>query len=203
MPRSFSKSKVLSSVCVLLISIVLSACQASEKQVQCCQLRYGLLRVSDLSGTWRLIESSDLITEPSVSRYKQVPPQEYARQYLSGNSGEQKGQITIIHDIRLYKESAPSLGKLDYKPGIPLTIPNLLLDEATSQVQCLSQDPADANSLSFCAVESRYDRILSTMYFYFDTSTSSTGVATSINEAFAHTDARIREIAQYWAEINK
>jgi hypothetical protein len=188
----------------LLVSFFLPACQAPEKLAQCCQLEYGLLRTTDLDGQWKAVESSDLFAKPSVSRYKQVPPQESGRQYLRGSSNGQKEQITIIiHDIRIYTDTVPSFGELDYKPGIRLTIPNLRLGGLNSQIQCLSQEPLDANSLSFCAIETRYNHALSTMYFYFDTAASDTEIGAYINQAFAKTDERIKELDQHFAEANR
>jgi hypothetical protein len=182
--------------------VFLAACQTSDRQIQCCQLEYGLLRPDDLRGKWHLTDASQLITVPSVTRYKRVAPKESARQYVTGNPGAQKEQVAIIHDIRLYNQSAPSFGPLDYKPGVSIAIPGLLLDEH-SQIQCLAQDPLDAASLSFCAVETAYDHLLSTMYFYFDTSASTIDMATYINQAFAKTDVRVKEIDQHLDEAGK
>jgi hypothetical protein len=194
---------ILSCLILMFGVVFLAACQTSDRQIQCCQLEYGLLRPNDLSGKWNLTDESQLITVPSVARYKQVTPTESVRQYVIGNSSRQKEQVTIIHDIRLYNQSAPSFGPLDYKPGVSITIPGLLLDEYASQIQCLAQDPSDAASLSFCVVETAYDHLLSTMYFYFDTSASTVDIATYINQAFAKTDVRVKEIGQHLDEAGK
>ncbi len=174
-------------LCLILLLIVLSACQPPQQQVQCCQIEYGLLQPGDLKGHWELVEERVQIIQPTNSRYEEFPVAESARQYLSGNPDERNKEGVLIHDIHRYTNLAPSLGKLNFKLDaeetgtqiVPPGLPQVGLDR---QIQCLSSNRSGSkNSIIACTVEVRYQHILSTLHFYFDGLTSDDKIGTLIN----------------------
>jgi|GEM_PF-5546857 len=187
---------------LLLAGFILAGCQSSQQPTQCCRLDYGLVQPSDLNGPWELVETQAQIIQPIASRYQGFSATESVRQYLSGKPDERNKVGVLIHDIRRYTDLAPLLGKLNFKidsedagtPTVALNLPQVGLER---QTQCLSSISSNAkNSLLVCAVEVRYNHILSTLYFYFDGSTPNDRIETLVDQALKSTDKRIDEIDQ-------
>jgi hypothetical protein len=194
-------SRTILYLSLLTICIAMGACQTSPR---CCQLLYGTLKPDDIAGRWEPIDKELRIIQPSGSRYAQYPVAEFERQHLIGlyGSSQAKYRMNIIHDLRRYDSAAPELKEWDFQQdlktrGGPPFDPGVINAGQLSQTRCRVADPSDLDNTNLvCVAEVRYKHIISTMYFFFYTSTSQIDMATLINQALTKTDGRIQEIEQ-------
>jgi hypothetical protein len=190
--------RMLIYTALLLACVGVVGCQPS--QPQCCNIIYGLLSPTDLSGDWKLsndVTQTIMDSTMKIDRYADMTTTDHAKQYLVGSSGF---SVAAIHDLRRYEPSAPTLAEMNLNAfqdakGGALFDPNVISVGDTSQAWCQASDPANPDkSVTVCAIEVRYDHFISIMYFAFSRLALNNDVQSVVNQALSATDKRIQEI---------
>jgi hypothetical protein len=189
--------------CMILViaGIPLIACRSSQTYPS-TQLSVGLLSQNDLSEDWNWNSTVSIYSflQPSTTRYEGLDVTQMVSQTLVGSysSNNSFSFIKIIHELRAFSGSAPSLGAINFTASpndngskIDLSFVPAGLSEVS---ECVSL-PVSKSSDSFfaCTVEIRYGNILSTFHIYAG-QLSTDIIQKLINQCIEKTDERLKSI---------